>query len=160
MPVQKADDGNLELKLWWALWPMSLLLAHLSMKCSRWAIVIDICPSSIVCPSVRQQFLQTTSPPRPMAWFHINFTETFLGLSSTKTAKIIPLYWTKWQPVLKNKKKLQMTYPPRPIDRFQNNFTEMFLGWPFTKIAKIILLPWTKWPPEPNIEKLLNDISS
>ena len=29
-------------------------LAHLSTKCSRWAIVIDICPSSVICLSVSQ----------------------------------------------------------------------------------------------------------
>ena len=29
MPVKKAGDGNLELELWWALWPMGLLLCDL-----------------------------------------------------------------------------------------------------------------------------------
>ena len=28
MPVQKAGDGNFELELWCALWPMGLLFLH------------------------------------------------------------------------------------------------------------------------------------
>ena len=32
-----------------------------------------------VRPSVRLQFLQTTSPPRPMARFQNNFTDMFIG---------------------------------------------------------------------------------
>ena len=55
---------------------------------SRWAIVIDICPSSVVRQSVhlsvRQQFLQTTFPPRSNARFQNNFTEMFLGWLPTK----------------------------------------------------------------------------
>ena len=45
-------------------WPMGLLfLAHLSTKCSWWAIVVSQCPSSVVR---RQQLLLKPTPPTPL----------------------------------------------------------------------------------------------
>ena len=66
---------------------------------------------------------------RPMGGFQNNFTGMFLGWPSTKSAKIVPLHWTKWSLELKIEKT--------------------FKG----KLAKMVLLCWTKWPPEPKIEK-------
>ena len=132
-------------------------LAHLSTRCSRWAIVITLCPasgvsrpSSIMC---RQQFIQSTSPPKLLDQFRNNFTQTFPWSSFTKIAKMVLLCWTKWPPELKIEKTPKTTSSPRPVGRFQNNFTEMFLGWPSTKIAKMVLLRWTKWPSKLKIEK-------
>ena len=64
--------------------------------CDRYLSVI--CTS--VSPSFHQQFLQTTSSPRPMVQFQNNFTEMFLGWSSTKIAKMVLIHWTKWLPEL------------------------------------------------------------
>ena len=89
---------------------VATFLAHLSTKCSRWAIVITLCqasvvsrPSSVVC---RQQFIQSTSPPKLLDQFQNNFTQMFPWSSFTKIAKMVPLRWTKWPSELKIEKPL------------------------------------------------------
>ena len=82
-------------------------LVHLSTKCSRWAVVITLCLASV---ERRQQFLQMTSPPRPMDRFQNNYTEMFLWWPSIIIAKIVPLRWTKWPPELKIEKPLNDTH--------------------------------------------------
>ena len=85
-------------------------LAHLSTRCSRWAIVITLCPASVVSrPSsvvCRQQFIQSTSPPKLLDQFQNNFTQMFPWSSFTKIAKMVPLRWTKWPSELKIEKPL------------------------------------------------------
>ena len=87
-----------------------LFLAHLSTRCSRWAIVITLCPASVVSrPSsvvCRQQFIQSTSPPKLLDQFQNNFTQMFPWSSFTKIAKMVPLRWTKWPSELKIEKPL------------------------------------------------------
>ena len=61
-----------------------IFLAHLSTRCSRWAIVITLCPSSVVC---HQQFIQSTSPPKPLVQFQNNFTQMFPWCPFTKMLK-------------------------------------------------------------------------
>jgi len=76
-------------------WPF---LAHLSTKFSRWAFVILQCPASVVrrpsvraCvrPSVRQQFLLTTSPLKPRIGFWPNFTGIIPGWSPIKVVQTV-----------------------------------------------------------------------
>ena len=74
------------------------LLAHLSTKCS-----VSFCdpsmsgvrrPSSVrpcVRPSVRQQFLKTTSPLKPLIGFWPNFTGMIPGWSPIKVAQTVPV---------------------------------------------------------------------
>ena len=45
-----------------------------------------------------------TSPPRPIGWFQHNLVEMFFGWPSTKSAKMVPLRWTKWPSELKIEK--------------------------------------------------------
>ena len=56
-------------------------LAHLSTTWSRGAFRVVRCPSSIVR---RQQFLSTSSPPKPLGQFEPNLAGMFLGRSSSK----------------------------------------------------------------------------
>ena len=56
---------------------------------------------------VRQQLLQTTSPPKPLSQFQPNFTGMFLGWSFLKIAKRIEIHeelWLPWQPIEKLRK--------------------------------------------------------
>ena len=59
--------------------------------------------SSVVC---RQQFIQSTSPPKPLVQFQNNFTKMFPWSAFTKIAKMVPLRWTKWPSELKIEKPL------------------------------------------------------
>ena len=59
--------------------------------------------SSVVC---RQQFIQSTSPPKLLDQFQNNFAQMFPWSSFTKIAKMVPLRWTKWPLELKIEKPL------------------------------------------------------
>ena len=59
--------------------------------------------SSVVC---RQQFIQSTSPPKLLDQFQNNFTQMFPWSSFIKIAKMVPLRWTKWPSELKIEKPL------------------------------------------------------
>ena len=84
--------------------------ASVVTRCSRWAIVITLCPASVVSrPSsvvCRQQFIQSTSPPKLLDQFQNNFTQMFPWSSYTKIAKMVLLRWTKWPSELKIEKPL------------------------------------------------------
>ena len=60
-------------------------------------------PASVVC---RQQFIQSTSPPKLLDQFQNNFTQMFPWSSFTKIAKMVPLRWIKWPSELKIEKPL------------------------------------------------------
>ena len=78
-----------------------LFLAHLSKRCSKWAIVISLCVASVVC---RQQFLQMTSSLKPLSQFQNNFAQMFLLCPFTKIAQMVLLHWTRWPSELKIEK--------------------------------------------------------
>ena len=80
-----------------------MFLAHLSTKCSRWAIVIDLCPSPIAhaCVCLSSTCALNNFSSKTLYWIWNNFTEMFFGWPSTKISQTIPLCWTKWQPELK-----------------------------------------------------------
>ena len=88
-----------------------LFLAHLSTKCSWWAIVISLCPLSVVRAlstfCFKRLLLQNrTSPPKQQDGFWNNFTGRFLGWPSIKIAQTVLLHWTRWPPELKIEKHL------------------------------------------------------
>jgi len=68
-------------------------LAHLSTKCSGWAIVIGLCPSLSVVrrPSCVNFFTKTSSPLKPLIGFWPNFTGMIPGWSPTKVVQIVPV---------------------------------------------------------------------
>ena len=105
--------GALRVKsfMWWsrhcqASYPVRvqvlLFLAHLSTKCSWWAIVISLCLSSVRC----QLFALNNFSSKTARRILNNFTGRFLGWPSTKIAQILPLRWTRWPPELKIEKPL------------------------------------------------------
>jgi len=60
-------------------------LAHLSTKCSGWAIVTGLRPSCV------NFFTKTSSPLKPIIGFWPNFTGMIHGWSSTKIVQTVPV---------------------------------------------------------------------
>ena len=105
---------------------------------TMWAFVITFCPMCVRA-SVRKQFLQTTSSPKPLIGIWPNFTGMILGWSSFKVVQMIPVHFISRSQGLKidflTKKK---TSCQKPLDRFQYNFAEMLLWWSSIKIVQVI----------------------
>ena len=111
-----------------------LFLAHLSTTCSGWAIMIALCPASIV--------RRATCVMRLPQFTSNDISSVTTGRISTKVDRIVTLevfYQTcsnssaplnKMATKAKNRKT---TSPPRLVAQFQNNFTKMFLRWLSTK---------------------------
>ena len=119
---------------------------------TRWAFVITFCQSIIrLCmhPCMCKQFLQTTSPPKPLIGFWPNFTGMILGWSSFKVVQIVPVHWLPRSQELKIDfltENLKKSSCQKPLDRFQYNFAEMFLWWSSTKIFQAIVICQKPWP--------------
>ena len=72
------------------------LTAHLSTKCSRWAIVIGQCTSSVVR---RQQFaLKKTTLPTPLGPLTWNLVGSIGVACRSKIAKIVSIGSPGWPP--------------------------------------------------------------
>ena len=69
-------------------------LAHLSHsdKVSFCDHILSIVRRAYVHPSIRKQFLQTTSLPKPLIGFWPNFTGMILGWSSFKVIQTVPVH--------------------------------------------------------------------
>ena len=72
-----------------------------SRRLTRWAILITLRPSSVRRPSVRKQFLQTSSPTILLGQIQPNFTGMFLAWSSSEFLQRNQFHaelWLPWQP--------------------------------------------------------------
>ena len=112
---------------------LGLLLVHLSTKCK-----VSFCdhPASVivvvVCPSVNN-FLQMTSPTKPMDRFQNNFTGMVLRWSSFKVVQRIKFQVELW--LLRHQKRgklpnLKKSSCPKVLALFENYFAQKFLGHP------------------------------
>ena len=123
-----------------------LLLAHLSKKCSYWAIGI----SQYVRHVSRQQF-------------DLNDNSSYItGPILTKLHRNVP-WVTRYKNSFKANLTYQKTWRPRgmdccgrinfrnhlkqPLGRIQSNIIELITGWPSTKIARTNLIRQKTWPP-------------
>ena len=96
-------------------------LAHLSTKCSWWAIVISLCPSSVRC-----QLFALNDFSSKTARFWNNVTGRFFGWPSTKIAQTVLLRWTRWPPELKIEKPLNDFFSRTREDGFWNSWMTLY----------------------------------
>ena len=110
MPVPRAVSvfvrGTMKSLKWTLMFIKALYSAHFVLRVSYCDPYL-----SVIRPSVSQQLLQTTYPPRPVGRFRKNFTEMFIERSSTKFGKIVLLRLTKWPPELKIEKIFEWHLP-------------------------------------------------
>ena len=98
---------------------------------------------------VHKQFLQTTSPPKPLIGFWPNFTGMILGWSFFKVVQMVPVHYISRSQELKIdffNWKLKKSSCQKPLDRFQYNFAKMFLWRSSIKIVQAILICQKTWP--------------
>ena len=97
-------------------WPMGLLfLAHLSTKCSWWAIVVSQCPSSVVR---RQQLLLKPTPPTPLGqltWYLVGCIGVTCRSKISKIVLIGNPRWPPWPPSWKYIFRI-ISWTERPVD--------------------------------------------
>ena len=83
----------------WAMWPMGLLLAHLSRRL-KWAFLIKICPLSVVVVVV-VVIIFSSSSPEQLGQFQPNLAQCILGWRGFKFVSslnqhydiVICVYW-------------------------------------------------------------------
>ena len=107
-----------------------------------------VCTPSFVCPSgICQQFLQTISPPKPLAWISPNITGMILRWSPFNISKRFQFraeFWLPWQPKQKTFKNLLVKMQAR----FKKSSEQMVFSGPSTKITIINLICCKIWMPK------------
>jgi len=143
-----------------------MFLAHLSTKCSWWAIMTGLCPTSVVR---RPAFFTLTSPLKPLIGFWPNFTGMVPGWSPTKVVQMVLIggISRSWD------QKVDFQNAIFKNLLVWNNNAQSFHIWYITSSRGLLLMlfklcPWGQNWPRPRghnftlnyIRKSLNDILS